>query len=118
MPDREWQIIPSQRGLAVNVCQHDNASHEWIFFFFPFFCVLPCPTLKISTWEQLCTNCKALRSHVIKQKPRLNPRGETGRPLTAVLLVAVVGAVVVVVASPQGRDAASVLALKLPGFTF
>lgn len=37
-------------------------------------------------------------------------------PLTAVLLVAVVGTVVVVVAPPQGRDAASVVALKLSGF--
>lgn len=46
-----------------------------------------------------------------------NPRGKTGGPLTAVLLVAVVGAIVVVITSPQGRDAASVLALKLPVFT-
>lgn len=41
----------------------------------------------------------------------------TAGVLTTVFLVAVVRAVVVVVTSPQGRDAASVVALKLPGFT-
>lgn len=53
-----------------------------------------------------------------ERKKIKNPRGKTGGPLTAVLLVAVVRAIVVVVTSPQGRDAAFVLALKLPGFTF
>lgn len=37
--------------------------------------------------------------------------------LTTVLLVAAVGAIIIIIASPQGRDAPSVLALKLPGFT-
>lgn len=119
MPDRKWQIIPSKHGLAVNVCQHDNASHEWTFFFF---FAMPCPTLKISTWEPFAQQLKGSISLDLKEPTETkndnnNPRGKTGGPLTAGLLVAVVRAIVVVVTSPQGRDAASVLALKLPGFT-
>lgn len=42
--------------------------------------------------------------------------GVTGL-LTTVLLVAAVRAIIIIITSPQGRDATSVLALKLPGFT-
>lgn len=46
-----------------------------------------------------------------------SPRVTVGRILTTALLIAVVGAVVVVVAPPQGRDAPPILALELSGFT-
>lgn len=55
--------------------------------------------------------------HFRQQEWPLSPRVTGRRVLTTVLLVAVVGAVVVVVAPPQGRDAPSILALKLSGFT-
>lgn len=114
MQDRKWQIIPSKHGLAANVCQHDNASHEWIFFP-PFFCRA---VSYIKNLHMGAVVCQLKRLRQFTKKGEKNPRGKTGGPLTAVLLVAVVRAVVVVVTSPQGRDAASVLALKLPGFTF